>query len=70
MYELQSRVRYSELDADARLSIIGIMNYLQDCSTLQSEDCGVGLDWLENFGYNGSRICGTPLKGKENHPKC
>ena len=47
MYELQSRVRYSELDADARLSIVGIMNYLQDCSTLQSEDCGVGLDWLE-----------------------
>ena len=47
MYELKSRVRYSETDVDARLSITGIMNYFQDCSTFQSEDCGVGLDWLE-----------------------
>lgn len=47
MYEFQSRVRYSETDVDARLSVMGIMNYFQDCSTFQSEDCGVGLAYLE-----------------------
>lgn len=47
MYEFQSRVRYSETDVDAKLSITGIMNYFQDCSTFQSEDCGVGLEYLE-----------------------
>lgn len=47
MYEFQSRVRYSETDTDAKLSLIGIMNYFQDCSTFQSEDCGVGLSYLE-----------------------
>lgn len=46
MYEMQSRVRYSETDVDARLSLIGIMNYMQDCSTQQSEDIGAGLEWL------------------------
>ena len=47
MYEIQSRIRYSETDADARLSILGMMNYFQDCSTFHSEDSGVGLSWLE-----------------------
>lgn len=47
MYEFQSRVRYSETDVDAKLSVTGIMNYFQDCSTFQSEDCGVGLEYLE-----------------------
>lgn len=47
MYEFQSRVRYSETDVDAQLSVTGIMNYFQDCSTFQSEDCGVGLSYLE-----------------------
>ena len=36
MYELNSRVRYSETDIDAKLSLTGIMNYMQDCSTMQS----------------------------------
>lgn len=47
MYEIKSRVRYSETDLDAKLSLTGIMNYLQDCSTLQSEDMGVGISYLE-----------------------
>ncbi|MCI8455327.1 MAG: acyl-[acyl-carrier-protein] thioesterase [Lachnospiraceae bacterium] len=46
MYQLRSRVRYSETDTDAKLSLIGIMNYMQDCSTMQSEDLGVGLGYL------------------------
>lgn len=47
MYKFESRVRYSETDVDAKLSVTGIMNYFQDCSTFQSEDCGVGLSYLE-----------------------
>ena len=47
MYELNSRVRYSETDIDAKLSLTGIMNYMQDCSTMQSEDAGVGIGYLE-----------------------
>jgi len=47
MYKFDSRVRYSETDIDAKLSLTGIMNYFQDCSTFQSEDCGVGLSYLE-----------------------
>lgn len=46
MYELDSRVRYSETDIDAKLSLTGIMNYMQDCSTMQSEDAGVGIEYL------------------------
>lgn len=46
MYELNSRVRYSETDIDAKLSLTGIMNYMQDCSTMQSEDAGVGVEYL------------------------
>lgn len=46
MYELNSRVRYSETDIDAKLSLTGIMNYMQDCSTMQSEDMGVGIEYL------------------------
>ena len=33
VYDFTSRVRYSETDADAKLSLTGIMNYFQDCST-------------------------------------
>ena len=34
MYELNSRVRYSETDIDAKLSLTGIMNYMQDLSLI------------------------------------
>lgn len=46
MYELHSRVRYSEADERGRLSVTGIMNYLQDCCTMQAEDLGIGLGYL------------------------
>ena len=36
MYTFESRVRYSEMDEFGKLSVTGIMNYLQDCSTFQS----------------------------------
>ena len=43
MYSIESRVRYSEVDEHQDLSITGIINYFQDCSTFQSEDLGWGL---------------------------
>lgn len=48
MYTFESRVRYSETDESGLLSVTGIMNYLQDCSTFQSEDLELGLAYLKN----------------------
>lgn len=49
MYTLESRIRYSETDADGMLSMAGIMNYFQDCSTFHSEDSGVGVSYLKKI---------------------
>lgn len=49
MYSFKSRVRYSEVDSEKKLSITAIINYLQDCSTFQSEDLGLGIDYLASF---------------------
>ena len=45
-YAFESRVRYSEIAEDEKLSLSGIIDYFQDCSTFQSEDLGIGLSWL------------------------
>ncbi len=50
MYEFESRVRYSEVDSDCRLKWSALVNYLQDCSTFQSEDLGVGVRYLFEKG--------------------
>ena len=50
MYTFKDRVRYSETDKDKNLTLIGVLNYFQDCSTFQSEDLGVGLDYLRSMG--------------------
>lgn len=47
MYEFKSRVRYSEVGEDKKLTLNSIINYFQDCSTFQSEELGVGLACLE-----------------------
>lgn len=47
MYSFNSRVRFSETDTDRKLSITGLMNYLQDCSIFQSEDLGAGFAYLD-----------------------
>ena len=44
MYSFDSRVRYSEVDEDRKLSLTGVINYMQDCSTFQSEDLNMGID--------------------------
>ena len=46
-YDFESRVRYSELGADKKLSLVSLVDYFQDCSTFQSEDLGRGMAYLE-----------------------
>ncbi|MCR5476639.1 MAG: acyl-[acyl-carrier-protein] thioesterase [Lachnospiraceae bacterium] len=50
MYHFEQRVRYSEVDEQRLLPLSGIIDYFQDCSTFQSEDLGVGLDYLTARG--------------------
>lgn len=47
MYSFHSRVRYSEIDHHGTLTVPGLINYFQDCSTFQSEDIGLGLEILK-----------------------
>jgi len=49
MYSFDSKVRYSEVGEDKKLSLNGIINYFQDCSTFHSESLGVGLYALEKI---------------------
>lgn len=46
MYEYDSRVRLSEVDQQQKMTLNGILNAFQDCSTFHSEDLGVGMDYL------------------------
>lgn len=46
-YSFYSRVRYSEVGEDERMTLNGIVNYFQDCSTFHSEDIGLGLRALK-----------------------
>jgi len=45
MYTFDSRVRYSEIAEDGRISVNALIDYMQDCTNFQSEDLGVGLEW-------------------------
>lgn len=46
MYSFESRIRYSEVDSNKQLTLTGVANYFQDCSTFQSEDLGLGIEVL------------------------
>jgi len=50
MYEFESRVRYSETDAEGVLRLDALVNYLQDSSTFQSEELGLGMQYLRDNG--------------------
>lgn len=49
VYLFDSRVRYSECDCDGKLSFEALLNYFQDCSTFQSEDLDVGLQYMKEL---------------------
>ena len=46
MYSFNSRVRYSEVNSEKELTLPSLLDYLQDCCTFESEDFGVGVDYL------------------------
>lgn len=47
MYSMKSRVRYSEADSRQKMTFQALTNYLQDCCIFQSEDLGIGVDYLK-----------------------
>ena len=49
MYSFNSRVRYSEVGEDKKLTLNGVINYFQDCSTFQSEMLNNGVERLEQL---------------------
>ena len=46
MYTYDARIRYSEADCENKLTLEGLLNYFQDCSTFQSEDLGLGVKYM------------------------
>lgn len=51
MYSFTSRVRYSECDEHAQLSLVSLVNYLQDCSTFHTESLGLGIDFMASHHF-------------------
>ena len=47
LYTFDSRIRFSETDANKQLRLTSIINYFQDCSSFQSEQIGAGFSLLE-----------------------
>lgn len=47
MYKMKSRIRYSECGTDNRLTLAGMVNYFQDCSSENSELLGVGVAYMK-----------------------
>jgi len=50
MYTFDTKVRYSETGIDGRVTVDAIVDYLQDCTTFQSESLGHGIE--ENTKLN------------------
>ncbi len=46
MFCLEGKVRYSELYADAKMSLPAVLSRLQDCCIFDSEEIGMGLHFL------------------------
>ena len=49
MYTFDSRVRYSEVGVDGKMTIESLLDYFQDCSTFHSEDIGMGVEYLNEL---------------------
>ena len=49
MYTFESRVRYSEVGEDGRMTLQSLLDYFKDCSTFQSEDIGLGVDYFRQI---------------------
>lgn len=49
IYSFDGRVRYSEIGENGLLTLPGVLNYFQDCSTFQSEEVGLGIKVLKEW---------------------
>lgn len=47
MYEFGSRVRYSEVDSNGKLTWLALMDYFQDCSVFHSEKENLSVEYLK-----------------------
>lgn len=47
MYEIDTKVRYSECGEDGKLRLAALINYFQDASSAHSESLGVGVAYLK-----------------------
>lgn len=45
-YTFESRIRFSEIDHTKKITLPGIINYFQDCTTFHSESLGLGIDYF------------------------
>ena len=50
MYTFDGRIRYSEVDRSRKLTAEKMIDYFQDCTYFQSEDLGIGLDYIAERG--------------------
>ncbi|MCR5717105.1 MAG: acyl-[acyl-carrier-protein] thioesterase [Lachnospiraceae bacterium] len=48
-YGFESRIRYSEVNADQELTLVSLLDYFQDCSTFQSMDGGADLEYMDSI---------------------
>ncbi|WPC41890.1 acyl-[acyl-carrier-protein] thioesterase [Clostridium sp. JS66] len=46
--EKQYEIQYYEIDCNKKLLLTSLMNYLEDVCTMQSEDIGIGLDYMKS----------------------
>lgn len=51
MYQFKSRVRFSEVDSNQKLTLHAILNYFQDCSIFHAEHIGAGISVLAEHGH-------------------
>lgn len=60
-YHFDSRIRYSEIEADGHLTMPGVIDYFQDCCIFHSESIGKGVfseDNEKNLGIVFLADCG------------
>ena len=50
-YTTEGRIRFSEVDHTRRITLPGIVNYFQDCSTFHSDSIGYGIEVMMEQGY-------------------
>lgn len=51
MYSFDSRIRYSEVDNKAVLTLESLIDYFQDCSTFQTQDGPAPMEYLVEKGF-------------------